>query len=447
MLSPIEDKAPMSTQQPPFVIDDRAASSFRINREVFVSPDVLAQERAQIFDRCWLFVGHESEIPAPFDFRTRKVGGRPVIFTRDKQGDVQVLYNSCPHRGAEVCREDQGNKKIHTCFYHGWSFDSNGQCVLVPDQASYGEDFSRPGLRRPAKFESYRGFVFASFNDEIEDLATYLGDAKDWIDLLCDKSSEGLRVAQGTHEYSIRANWKLLVENSIDGYHAATTHPTYFEMLIASGVDLAKLMATVKNTSGGNRGCFDLGNGHSLVGGANLGIGMELGNPEAEAKVAANQARIIDEYGAVRGDQVNTWGGNMFIFPSLLLIWTDFGILIRTLQPINPDYLEVTGWELRIPEEGKEAGELRGQSYLAFWGPGGLATPDDVEALESCQRGFGTGAQSVWSDISRGMARDQAAMDDELQMRLFWRRWNELMTGEPAAPEPGGLSLPRPVDV
>ncbi len=437
----------MPTPQPPFVIDDREGSSFQINREVFVSPDILAQERAQIFEHCWLFVGHESEIPRPFDFRTRKVGGKPLVFTRDKEGAVQVFYNSCPHRGAEVCREDEGNKKIHTCFYHGWSFDTSGQCVLVPDRAAYSEDFARPGLRSPAKVASYRGFVFVSFSGQVDDLVTYLADAKEWLDLLCDKSEEGLRVAQGTHEYSIRSNWKLLVENSIDGYHAATTHATYFDMLLASGADLARLMATVKNSSGGNRGCFDLGNGHSLVGGANLNMGMKLGSDDAEAKVAANKARVMEKFGADRGDQVNEWGGNMFIFPSLLVIWTDFGILLRTLQPIHADYLEVTGWELRIPEEGAEAGALRGKSYLAFWGPGGLATPDDVEALESCQRGFTSGTQLVWSDISRGMARDQATMDDEMQMRLFWRRWNELMTGEKATPEPGGLSLSRPIDV
>ena len=74
-------------------------------------------------------------------------------------------------------------------------------------------------------------------------------------------------------------------------------------------------------------------------------------------------------------------------------------------------------------------------SYLTFWGPGGLATPDDVEALESCQRGFATAKELPWNDISRGMVKVQPGGTDELQMRVFWRRWNELITGEALPPE------------
>ena len=63
------------------------------------------------------------------------------------------------------------------------------------------------------------------------------------------------------------------------------------------------------------------------------------------------------------------------------------------------------------------------ESFLSFLGPGGLATPDDVEALESCQDGFGSGGVE-WNDISRGMTREPKATDEE-QMRAFWRRWRE----------------------
>ena len=79
-------------------------------------------------------MGHESEIPNPHDFQTRRVGGREVIYVRGKQGDVEVLLNSCRHRGAEVCRERRGNRKIFTCFYHGWAYNTQGALVSVPDQ-------------------------------------------------------------------------------------------------------------------------------------------------------------------------------------------------------------------------------------------------------------------------------------------------------------------------
>jgi p-cumate 2,3-dioxygenase subunit alpha len=67
----------------------------------------------------------------------------------------------------------------------------------------------------------------------------------------------------------------------------------------------------------------------------------------------------------------------------------------------------------------------------SFWGPGGLGTPDDIEALECCQRGFAGAREQPWSDISRGMHKEHPSGTDELQMRVFWRRWNELVTAQP----------------
>ena len=60
------------------IIDDRARGVFRINRRVFTDPDILEFERREVFDRSWLYAGHESEVPTPGDFITRKVGGRPL---------------------------------------------------------------------------------------------------------------------------------------------------------------------------------------------------------------------------------------------------------------------------------------------------------------------------------------------------------------------------------
>src|SRR6202012_2303617 len=72
---------------------------------------------------------------------------------------------------------------------------------------------------------------------------------------------------------------------------------------------------------------------------------------------------------------------------------------------------------------------------VSFWGPAGLATPDDVEGLEQCQRGDSGVKEGQWSDISRGMNAAVPAVLDELQMRTFWRQWNTALTGRPARPE------------
>ena len=113
------------------------------------------------------------------------------------------------------------------------------------------------------------------------------------------------------------------------------------------------------------------------------------------------------------------------------------GCTVRTFYPDEPGYMEVTGWELQPPEETEVLHAMRQDNFLTFWGPAGLATPDDVEALERCQLGFASYKTDPWSDISRGMGKEKPGGMDELQMRVFWRKYNELMTGEPARVETG----------
>src|SRR5689334_8468772 len=95
----------------PLVVENREAMSFRVRREAFVSREVLEREQRALFDHCWIYVGHSSELKSPGDFRTRWAAGRPVIFCRDRDGAIHCLINSCRHRGAIVCREREGDRK------------------------------------------------------------------------------------------------------------------------------------------------------------------------------------------------------------------------------------------------------------------------------------------------------------------------------------------------
>jgi p-cumate 2,3-dioxygenase alpha subunit len=182
---------------------------------------------------------------------------------------------------------------------------------------------------------------------------------------------------------------------------------------------------------------IDLGNGHAVAAGS-AGSGDIFGrplSPEARAEREGRFERLRAKHGSGWVDRLNG-SRNMVIFPNLVIIDLVMGVVIRKIDPISPDYMEVTAWELAPPEEGDELKRQRLDNFLTFWGPGGLASPDDVEALETCQRSFASAAELPWSDISRGMHKPIAATSDELQMRTFWRRWNELITGEQLPPEP-----------
>jgi p-cumate 2,3-dioxygenase subunit alpha len=150
---------------------DESKKIFKVSRQAFVDPDILEAERTQIFDKCWLYLGHSSELARPGDFVTRQVGGRNILFARDGKGNLKAMLNTCPHRGAQVCREKHGSAKSFQCFYHGWVFGLDGTLRSQPGETSYAEDFkerSTSNMQQVPRFESYRDFNFICFDKGVD---------------------------------------------------------------------------------------------------------------------------------------------------------------------------------------------------------------------------------------------------------------------------------------
>ncbi len=412
------------------VEDDRKRGVFRVHRSSMTSVDLFHQEQKQILDRCWIYIGHESEIENPGDYRRRTVVGRPVFLVRNRNGEVRVFLNTCTHRGALVCRRDTGNALIFQCFFHAWTFNTNGELIGVPGEDAYGPTFDRKdlGLRQPPRVDSYRGFYFVSFNPLVEDLVAYLSGARDYLDMVADQSSSGMRVIAGSNKYNVKANWKLMVESSLDGYHIVPTHRTYLDYIASFGTDDSgqtmhgRIPASAKS----------LGNGHTVVeaaatNGRPIAHWHPLFGEDTRGEVEEARQRLVDAYGEQRARQIADTYRNLFIYPNLII--NDIMVTtVRYIEPLDPEHMEITAWHLVPREESQRMQSIRLDSYLTFLGPGGFATPDDVEALESCQSGF-RATETEWSDISRGMLRAAPEGTDELQMRGFWRQWHAHMQG------------------
>lgn len=407
------------------LVDDREAGLFRVNRKVFLDPGILEMERREIFDRCWLYAGHESEIRKPGDYVTRRVGGRPLLLVRGTDGAVRALLNTCPHRGNAVALEKCGNTRAFTCFYHAWSFDTKGGLIGVPGEESYGPAFRREemGLTPVPRMESYRGMVFVCFDAGVVDLRTYLGEeARLRIDYFLDHGGgTEVEISPGAQSYSMKANWKLLVENSIDGYHAMSTHQRYFRKYLPDiGVDASKWLA--KREPGTSR-ARSLGNGHAVIETADRGTPLSATAGEELARIRAD---MVERFGEEYTHKAADYQRNLFIFPNLIMIsmWKT----LRVINPVSPDYMEVDAWGLFPTADSPQLRQKRIENFLSFLGPAGLATPDDVSGLEGCQRGFAAVKEVQWSDLSRGMLGVPTGVD-ELQMRAFWRRWRAFMQG------------------
>lgn len=412
----------------PALAIDTKRGTFKVPRRAFVDPLVLEAERTEIFDKCWLYLGHGSELKKNGDFVTRSVGNRNIIFNKDASGRVNAFLNTCPHRGSTVCREKTGSAKSFQCFYHGWIFGSDGKLKSQPGQESYAPGFNDRGeanLTSVPRLEQYRDFYFICFDKNAIGLEDYLAATREYIDLVADQATAGMEIVGGTQEYSIRTNWKLLTENSIDGYHAATTHSTYIDYLLNTAGSVAKVPL-----AGVGR---DLGNGHAVIEytapwGRPIAQWIPAWGDEGKRETEAIYRRLIGQFGEERAKRMAYNNRNLLIFPNLI-INDIMAITVRTYYPVAHDYLTVNAWTLAPQEESSWARKYRLYNFLEFLGPGGFATPDDVEALEQCQRGFQNMREVQWSDISKGMLREPPAMDDEIQMRAFWTQWQRRLAG------------------
>lgn len=150
----------MTTTRPPatdLVSDDR------VSGRLYTDPATFDEEMTRIFERTWVWVAHESELPKPGSFKMSHVGRHPVIVTRDRRDAIHVLLNRCRHRGASVCEVPRGKANGFTCPYHSWSYALDGKLRGIPYPDGYEgvvekADYSLGTLRT----ESYAGMIWAT---------------------------------------------------------------------------------------------------------------------------------------------------------------------------------------------------------------------------------------------------------------------------------------------
>lgn len=421
--------------------DDQEAGTFRVNRRAFVDDTIFRLEREAIFNHCWLYLGHVSEVAKPTSFVTRTIAGKRLIFNRDRAGKLRAFFNTCSHRGAVLCREKQGRRGSFACPYHGWLYDDQGALINIPGQEAYSHAVRNDetlGLVEVPRLAEYCGFVFVNFDKDAVGLEEYLADAAELLEFFTAQGEKGMEICGGTQEYCTPANWKLMLENSGDGYHAGPTHMSYFDYITARDGDYLtnegqkRNVETLVGVPSLNVGMRSLGNGHSVietegVWGRPCARWIPGWGEEAREEVAETARRIIARFGEERGRLITNIDRNTLIFPNFVV--NDLmAITVRTFYPVRPDYMEINAWALAPIGESEASRSRRLQNFVEFFGPAGFASPDDVEMLDLCQQGYANHEFLEWNDISKGMPREQNAADDEAQMRNFWRKWHELMS-------------------
>ncbi len=199
------------------------------------------------------------------------------------------------------------------------------------------------GLRSP-RFDSFRGFIFVCFDRETGPLREYLAGAAEYLDLVADQDPAGMRVIPGSNRYSIKANWKLMVENSVDGYHTPFTHRTFFDYMAGTAGDDA---TAARNRRGVGR---SLGNGHGVMeNDAVYGRPIAMWHPSFGEEAKAEMQRIKDDlvarHGLDKALRMCEKTRNLVIFPNLV-VNDIMAVTVRTFHPTGSAGMDVTAWEL-----------------------------------------------------------------------------------------------------
>jgi benzoate/toluate 1,2-dioxygenase alpha subunit len=399
------------------ITDQVREGRFVVSRDIFTDEALFEREIKQIFEGGWVYLAHESQLPAANDFLTTAIGGKSILLTRTPEGAIKAFLNTCPHRGTALARTGHGNKRAIVCPYHGWTFNTDGKNVHIKDHESgaYSEAFEHAShdLRALPRVEEYRGFVFGSLSADVPPLREHLGPAAAFIDVLVDQSPDGVEVIGGNTTYRYRGNWKLQLENGVDGYHFTTVHQNYVRVLKQRSIRVEATGIAEELRSGfsakarldSKAGWYDLSNGHTLFWFSSTAPAEQLLWPEREA--------IAARVGEVRANWMVNRNRNLAIFPNVQFMDQN-STQIRVIRPIAPGLTEVKSYCFAPRGENADVRARRIRRFEDFFSGSGLATPDDLAIFEGMQVGLEAGP-SVQHGYDRGMTRIHFGADEEAQ--------------------------------
>lgn len=417
-------------------------SNNQVHRDAYISEEIFQLEQERVFARSWLYVGHESQVPAVGDYITLELAGSPIIMIRHDDGSVRVLINRCAHKGASVVSKAQGNTgRVLRCPYHAWAYKTDGSLLAVSLKAGYensglDESVASGGLSVPGGVETYRGFVFARLGSQGLSFQEYFGETLSALDNMADRSPEGeLQIAGSCIRSVIRCNWKMYLENINDTVHpisvhesaAATaaqvgkefleTNPTALEQLLpfGAGYDFYTKM-----------GARTLPNGHSI-------LGTKFSIHTDYSDIPGYRQLLEQAYGEPRAQEVLSFSPqNVVFYPSLAT--KSSPQLIRVLRPLSAGLTQLEVWAFQ-PKGAPEVMLKRGLTYgrLVF-SPMSVVAHDDIHLFESQQASLAAQG-NPWVNLQRRFNPAELEQGDnqfedgnnELVMRNQYRAWHSLL--------------------
>lgn len=177
-------------------------------------------EMRYLWGRTWLFAGHVNELPEPGSYKLFDKLDQSIIVMRGKDGAIRAFHNTCRHRGAALLTEPSGRASRIVCPYHSWSYSSEGDLKVVPQEHNFAcLDKSERGLLK-VRCETWRGLVFINLDDNAGSLEAHL---KPFSDRIGNFPLEEMEIKRST-SHVLECNWKAAYDNFIEIYHIPSVH-------------------------------------------------------------------------------------------------------------------------------------------------------------------------------------------------------------------------------
>jgi choline monooxygenase len=272
-----------------------------LDPSLYTAPAVLERELDGLFQRTWQYAGHVADVRDAGSYLTAVAGDQPVLVLRGDDGELRAFRNVCRHRGSQLLTGTGRCKKAIRCRYHGWTYDAtDGRLLGVPEHRNYAElDKSKLGLH-PVRIETLAGLVFVNLDPAAPSLAEQTDGLAERLAPYDIPGLERFRSGGGSDQ---PANWKIVVENYLEGYHVPIAHPglmrlyDYKRYSLETHEGWAWFEAPLREQPSGNR----LERLYQRLTRPMPGLGTEHSGSWRYAFVYPNTA--IDLY----PDQVNVW--------------------------------------------------------------------------------------------------------------------------------------------
>ncbi len=207
-------------------IDERLSRASTLPARWYTDPAALLRENAALFARTWQLAGRVAQVEKPGDYFTLEIAGEPLIVVRETEGRLRAISAVCRHRAGPVAR-GAGHRQSFQCGYHGWTYGLDGSLLATPEFEAV-EDFDRASARLPeARVATWGPFVFVNLDEGAPSL-------EEWMPEVLSRASafplERMRLVE-RRDYVVGCNWKVYVDNYLEGYHIPIVHPALFREL------------------------------------------------------------------------------------------------------------------------------------------------------------------------------------------------------------------------